>query len=240
MARDLNRGLHALAREAVMLNYSGFVGLALGQAALQCLPLVTGSVGGPALAAGLLASLLQIPLLYLALHSMTVGGSALDGPLPPPRFWRFAGRFLLLGVPATLILLTIDDPVAMLFMLLLVSVATMGLFGTILPDSVAGERPSWAAALARGQATFVSFLLWMLGGPALTLVGIGIVLGILGSILAGSGIGAASGAGDGRLAAAWAVGLIVILSALGGAYATALTAAVLAKCWHRGAGGRPR
>lgn len=229
---DLDRGVYALATRAFRANYLAFAAIAMAQAALQVIPPLH-SIGATLLASTL-ASLLQIPLFFLALVTLLTGGAGAGAA--PGRFWPFVLRFLLLGVPPLLVLALFDDPVVVALLLIASSIAMMGLFGTMLPDVVAGNGGGLAAALARGRRSFGAFLAWTLQGPALTLFGVGVAVSVLAAVATMAGIGVRVGPEGGPLLAPWFEGLVAILGTLGGAYVTALTAAVLAKCWHLGGG----
>lgn len=238
MARwDLNRGLYALATGVFRFNYLPLVAIALAQAALQSLPLVAGEGGVLAAIALLGASLLQVALLYLTLFTLMTGGRVVEHPFPWPNFWGFFGRLLLLGLPAAVAMMAAlaSDGAVFGFLSLAISLAILGLFGTMLPDVVAGGPGRVGEALERGRRSFGKFLTWMLAGPVLASVALGLGFGVVSALLLTAGIGTA-GAGDEAQLSPWFLGLFTLLGSIGGAYVAALTAAALAKAWAAGGG----
>lgn len=234
---DLGQGVYALATRAFRVNYPAFVAIAMAQAALQAVPPLLSP--GAVVVAGVLGSLLQIPLLFLALVTLLTGGSALSDGVPGERFWRFALRFVLMGLPPTLVLFAAGDPVVATLLMMAVSIVAMGLFGTVLPDAAIGNPGRFGDALVRGRRSFGAFVAWMLQGPALTLFGLGVAVGVFSTMAVMTGAGMRVGPDDRPVLAPWFVGLVSIAGSLGGAYVTALTAAVLAKCWDLGGGRAP-
>lgn len=252
MARwDLDRGVYALATGVFRVNYLPFVTIALAQAAFQTLPVV--SVGDPAAAEGppagavlglLGASLLQSVLLYLSLVTLMTGERAAEGAFRWARFGGFLWRLMLLGLPPALVWAATLAEAGGAFALLslLVTLGVLGLFGTVLPDVAGGGDGRLGAALARGRRSFGAFLRWMLAGPVLASIALGVGFGVLSLAIIGAGLGA-SGPPQALEPDAWFIGLLTLLGALGGAYVAALTAAALAKAWAAGGGtltpGRP-
>lgn len=229
---DLGQGLYTLATHSFRANYIAFVSIAMIQAALQVVPPLISARA--VLLALPLSSLLQIPLFYLALVPLVAGRGGFPGA--PGGFLSFAFRFVAIGVPPALVLFLPVDPAVATLLMIVASVTMLGLFGTALPDVVAGGAGRFGAALERGRRSFGSFLVWMLQGPVLTLFGLGLAVTVLSAIAAIIGAGVEADPEGRPLLAPWYVGLVAIVGALGGAYVTALSAAVLARCWALGGG----
>ncbi|HUF56114.1 MAG TPA: hypothetical protein VMM55_06085 [Thermohalobaculum sp.] len=248
MARwDLDRGVHPLATAVFRVNYLPFATIALAQAALQTLPVAGADAGGAATAAegpppgallGLLgASLLQSVLLYLSLVTLMTGERAAEGAFRWARFGGFLWRLMLLGLPPALVWAAAFAGAGGAFAILslFVTFAVLGLFGTVLADVAGGGDGHLGAALARGRRSLGAFLGWMLVGPVLASMALGLGFGVLSVAILGIGIGA-SGPPEALVPEAWFIGLLTLLGALGGAYVAALTAAALAKAWWAGGG----
>ena len=235
---DLDRGIYPLATAVFRFNYMPLVAIALAQAALQSIPLAAGENAEFLTALGFLgASLLQVALLYVALLTPMTGDSVTRHPFPWPHLWAFFWRLLLLGIPAAVVLvgsLATGAPFLPILSLV-VSLAVLGLFGTVLPDVVAGGAGRFDEAFERGRRSFGSFVGWMLLGPVLASLAVGIALGLFSSLLLATGIGT-TGTGEAMALSPWFLGLFSLVGALGGAYVAALTAVVLAKAWAAGGG----
>lgn len=231
--RQPDRGLQARAADTLRANYGPAVAVVLVQSAFETLPLVTGTGTSVATLVVLASSATQMVLSYLLLYTLMTGESAIAHPFPWPGFWGFCWRLVVLGLPPAVVLLfLLSAGEASLFPVLftaLASLAITGLFGTVLPDVLAGGAGRFGDAFARGSRHFGSFVAWTIGGPFLAMIVLGLALGLVAAVL----VGAAGPEAEPR---PWAVGLLTLLAALGGAWVTALMASVLARLWAAGGG----
>ena len=234
-SRDLQQNVYRLAAEALAANWPLMLAIALLQAALQAAELA-GAAGRYGGALTLLRGWLQIPILYLASWTILNGGAVGLGDLPWPRFWGFFWRLLLIGLPAAAVMMTVQSPGLFTLLVVAVAGAVLALFGTVLPDVLAGGAGRFDDAFRRGLRTIKPFIIWMFAGPVAATAGLMLVVALIGGATAAVAIWAGVTLTDGAGLVPWFAACLAILGSLTSAVTATMVAAVLSRAWAAGGG----
>lgn len=212
---------------AITVNGWLFAAIIIVQSALQAAEIV-GALGGAGWLATLIRGWMQIPLIYLALWATIHGGRA---PWPWPHFGGLFWRLLILGAPAALVMTGTQS--LWLFVPVAMTTGLFALFGTVLPDAVAGGG-GFGPALRRGRRTLWRFAKTMAAGPVLAMALALPVVGLIGGGAALAAIRLGIPPGGAETLAPWYALLLSLLGSLTSALMAVLVAAALSDCWRVG------
>lgn len=199
------------------------------------LPAAPQASPNPSVPLTLLATIVLIPLLYVALLRLMLG-SSIGEPTDVHRAlscgWKLLGRAIVVGLSATLILAAVGVPLGVVFAILVT--AHLWKFGIVV--LVAGLAPVWAsvslslaALLVEGAGGLAAFrrsrrLIW--SSPGILVLMVGVMVGLSGTGLApGFVVPHLMSAGGTELLVEGLLGLVI------GAFATPLIGAFITSAY---------
>lgn len=233
--RKFDQGIYAIAWGGFRKNYAAFAGLALTIAFLDSLLLAIGRDGfGISL---FMTIMLNLAAHHILLHDPKDAQEVIPAPIKGMPIFRFCWWSFLLMLPPSVIAAILivgggGSPGAVVFgavVAIAIFAVTLGLFGTILPEIVLGERADLVAAFARGKR-----VLWPTIGRLAIGPGAFWILLVLGQVVLAL-LGAPSDAYDPETGqVSWIGGVVAILVMIGVIFASILAAAVLCKAYYQG------